>query len=147
MRIDETSLGIIKQLKDGRISFNKIAHALSISENTVRARVGKLIKEGILEITGLVNPEALAGHRIVMVGVKLRSMDLINKGKEFSKLRGVVSACVVTGRFDLILLVFLQEGYDLLEFYSEEVAKIEDVESVETFVIYKAYNLMVPYVL
>ena len=54
---------------------------------------------------------------------------------------------VVTGRYDLILLVFLKEGFGLLEFYTEEVAKVKDVQSVETFVVYKAYNLKVPYIL
>ena len=74
-------------------------------------------------------------------------MDLVNKGEEFSKLRGVVSVSVVTGRYDLLLVVFLKEGFGLLEFYTEEVAKLEDVQSVETFVVYKAYNLKIPYIL
>jgi len=54
---------------------------------------------------------------------------------------------VVTGRYDLILGVFLKEGFELLEFYTEEVARIKDVQSVETFVFYKGYNMKVPYIL
>ena len=100
-----------------------------------------------LDIAGLVNPELLNGHRVVMVGVKLKSMDLVHKGEEFSRLKGVVSVSVVTGRFDLILVVMLKPGFDLLEFYTEEVSKLSDVQSVETFVVYKSYNLKVPYVL
>jgi Lrp/AsnC family transcriptional regulator for asnA, asnC and gidA len=147
MKIDDTNLAIIKNLRDGRKSFKQIADDLGVSENTVRARVQKLTEEGILEVIGLVDPEALPGHRLVMVGVKLATMDLVNKGDEFSKLRGVVSVSVVTGRYDLLLVVFLKEGFGLLEFYTEEVAKLEDVQSVETFVVYKAYNLKVPYIL
>jgi Lrp/AsnC family transcriptional regulator for asnA, asnC and gidA len=147
MKIDATNLAIIKQLRDGRKSFKAIAEELSVSENTIRARVSKLAEEGVLEISGLVDPESLPGHGVVMVGVKLQSMDLIKKGEEFSKLRGVVSVSVVTGRFDLILLVLLKEGFGLLEFYTEEVAKIKGVQSVETFVVYKSYHLKVPYIL
>ena len=147
MKIDKTNLAIIKHLRDGRRSFKDIAHDLGLSENTVRTRVHKLTEEGILQVTGLVDPEALPGHRVVMVGVKLRTMDLIKKGKEFSKLRGVVSVSVVTGRYDLILVVFLKEGFGLLEFYTDEVAQLKDVQSVETFVVYKGYNLKVPYIL
>jgi len=147
MKADEINLEIIKQLRDGRKSFKAIAEELSVSENTIRARVGKLAEEGVLEISGLVDPESLPGHSAVIVGVKLQSMDLIKKGEEFSKLRGVVSVSVVTGRFDLILLVLLKEGFGLLEFYTEEVAKIKGVQSVETFVIYKSYHLKVPYIL
>lgn len=147
MNIDKNNLAIIKHLRNGRKSYKKIAQNLSLSENTVRTRVQKLIDEGVLEIKGLVNPESIDGHRIVMVGVKLQSMDLVNKGKEFSNLKGVVSVSVVTGRFDLILIVLLKSGFGLLEFYTEEVSKIKDVQSVETFVVYKSYNLKVPYVL
>ena len=147
MKIDKINLQIIKQLRDGRKSFKSIADELSVSENTIRARVSKLTEEGILEISGLVDPESLPGHGAVIVGVKLQSMDLIKKGEEFSKLRGVVSVSVVTGRFDLILQVLLREGFGLLEFYTQEVAKIKGVQSVETFVIYKSYHLKVPYIL
>ena len=147
MVIDKNSLAIIKHLRNGRKSYKKIAQDLCVSENTVRTRVQKLTDEGVLDISGLVNPESIEGHRVVLVGVKLQSMDLVNKGEEFSNLKGVVSVSVVTGRFDLILIVLLKSGFGLLEFYTEEVSKIKDVQSVETFVVYKSYNLKVPYVL
>lgn len=147
MKIDKTNLAIIKHLRDGRKSFKKIAEELCLSENTVRSRVNKMIQSGTLEISGLVNPEAMPGHTLAMVGVKLQTMDLIKKGEEFSNLRGVVSATVVTGQYDLILIILLNESLSLLEFYTKEVSRIKDVRSVETFVVYKNYNLKVPYVL
>jgi len=147
MKIDETSLAIIKHLREGRKSFQKIAEELSITENTVRARVNRLTEQGVLDVTGLVDPEAIPGHRLVMVGIKLGTMDLVKKGEEFSRLKGVVSVCVVTGRYDLILTVLLSDTDDLLAFYTEQVSQIRDVQSAETFVVYKAYNLKVPYIL
>jgi len=147
MKIDETSLAIIKHLREGRKSYKKIAEDLSITENTVRARVNRLTEEGVLDVTGLVDPEAIPGHRLVMVGIKLGTMDLGKKGEEFSRLKGVVSVCVVTGRYDLILTVLLSATDDLLAFYTEQVSQIRDVQSAETFVVYKTYNLKVPYIL
>jgi len=147
MKMDETNIAIIKQLRDGRKSLKKIADEVGITENTVRTRVEKLINKGALEISGLVDPEAVHGHRLVMIGVKLKTMELVKKGEEFSKLKGVISASVVTGRYDLILVILLNESFGLLEFYTEEVAQIKDVQSVETFVVYKGYNMKVPYIL
>ena len=147
MKIDETSLSIIKHLRDGRKSFKKIGDELGITENTVRSRVAKLNDEGVLQISGHVDPESLPGHRLVIVGVKLGTLNLIKKAEEFSKLKGVVSVSVVTGRYDLILVVLLKEGFDLLQFYTQEVYRLQDVRSVETFVVYKSFNLKVPYVL
>jgi Lrp/AsnC family transcriptional regulator for asnA, asnC and gidA len=134
-------------LRDGRESFAKIARDLSISTNTVKARTRKLIKTGLLEITGLLDPDKLDDHFMVLVGVRLGTTDLVGKGEEFSKLKGVVSVAVVTGRFDLVLTVLLNDEFGLIEFYTQEVSKIEDVMSTETFVAYKNYNWKVPYCL
>jgi Lrp/AsnC family transcriptional regulator for asnA, asnC and gidA len=147
MQIDQTNLAIIRHLRDGRKSFKSIADTLKLSENTVRSRVQRMIDEGLIEISALVNPDRLDGHRAILIGVKLKTPDLVGKGAEFSRLKGVVSVSVVTGRFDLFLLVMLQPGFDLLEFFTEEVSKIKDVMSTETFVVYKSFNLKVPYAL
>lgn len=144
MNIDEINLAIINHLRDGRVPYKKIAESLGLSEGAVRARVKKLKDEGILDITALVDPDALPEQSIVMVGVSLKDMDLVKKAEEFSKLRGVISVCVVTGRFDLILTVMLSKDFTMLKFYTEEVSKLEKVRAVETFVVYKSYNLKVP---
>lgn len=147
MKLDETNLAILRHLRDGRKSFKEIADAMSIAENTVRARVNQLTRTGVLAVSGLVDAEQVPGHRLVLVGIKLNTMHLVNKGEEFSRLRGVVSVCVVTGRYDLILTVLLNEELDLLKFYTAEVSRIAEVRSAETFVVYKGYNARVPYIL
>ncbi len=144
MKIDAVNIAIINLLKNGRTPYKQIADSLSLSEGTVRSRVKRLIDEGILSISGLVNPQALPDQQIVMVGVQVKDMDLVKKGEEFSRLRGVISVCVVTGRFDLIVTVMLDNDFGLLEFFTEEVATINNVRSVETFVVYKSFNLKVP---
>jgi len=146
MKIDRTNIDIIRELREGKKSFKVIADKLSITENTVRSRVNKLQEEGVLEICGLVDPATLPGHRTVIIGIKLTEMNLVKKGEEISKLKGVISVSVVTGRYDLVILVLFKKGFGLLEFYTEEIAKVEGVSSVETFVVYKSYNLKVPYI-
>ena len=147
LKIDETDIDIIRHLQDGRKSFKRIAEELSLAENTVRSRVTKLIESGVLQITGSVVPGSIPGHSVVFIGVKLQTMDLVKKGREISKLKGVVSVSVVTGQYDLILVVFLKEEFSLLEFYTEQLSRIKDIRSVETFVVYKDYNFRVPYIL
>lgn len=144
MIIDEINIAIINHLKDGRVPFKKIAEALSISEGTVRTRVRKLMDEGVLEIRGLVDPEAVPDQSVVLVGVRVNDMDLVKKGEEFSKLRGVTSVCVVTGRYDLMVTVLLTKNFTMLKFYTEEVSTLENIRSVESFVVYKSFNLKLP---
>jgi Lrp/AsnC family transcriptional regulator for asnA, asnC and gidA len=147
MKFDKTNLAIIRHLRDGRKSFNTIAGDLQITENTVRSRVSKMTKEGILEIVGLVNPERLPGHRTVVIGVKLTTPKLFQKGEEFSQLRGVMKVLLVTGKYDIIIEVLLKEGFGLLEFYEEEFTKMTEIQTAETFVVFKSFNHLVPYVL
>ena len=144
MKIDENTIALIKHLRDGRKSFKKIADELSLSEATVRNRVNKLVQEGVLDICGLVDPEAMPDMKPMIIGVKLKTTDMFKKGEEFSKLKGVVSANVVTGRYDLMLLVIFNKAYDLPEFYTEQISRVKDVHSLESFVIYKSFNLKVP---
>ena len=141
--MDKTDIAIIKELKDGRISFKSVADSLGLAEGTVRSRVRRLREDGVLQITGLVDPEALDDHSVVLVGVRLNDMDLVKKGEEFSTLRGVMSVCVVTGRFDLIVTVVLEKNFGIMEFYTEEASKIENIQSVETFVVYKSFDMKV----
>ena len=148
-RIDDTNKSIIKQLQDGRKPFSAIAEELGITENTVRARVNKLVDEGVLTISGEIDPEQIPGLEVVFMGIKLSTMDLQEKAEEFLKLRGVVSVAVVTGRYDLIaqLVVCEDENLSLLQFFSSELKKVDDVLSVETYVVYRSFNLRVPYIL
>ncbi len=147
MVVDKTNIQILKHLKDGRKSYKIIAGELSLTENTIRSRVNKLLDEGILNFSGNVQVDALPEHSLLYLGVKLKTMELQKKASEFSKLRGVVSAAIVTGRYDIILQVLLEQNYNLLEFITEQVAKVVDVQTVESFIVYKGYNLKVPYIL
>lgn len=147
MKIDETHLAIIKLLRDGRRSFKQIAEEIGVTENTIRARVNKLIENDILDIAGLVDPEAIPRHHIVIIGVKLGTQNMFEKAEAFSNLKGVVSVAVVTGRYDLMATVLFREGFDLQDFYTHEVVKVPGVQSMETFVVYKAFKTKVPYVL
>ena len=146
MKLDKNTIAIIRHLRNGRKSFKEIADDLSLSENTVRLRVKKLLDEDVIEIAGLVDAESIPGHMVCMIGVKLDTLNLVEKAKEFIELKGVVSVSVVTGRFDLMLQVLLKEDFNLLDFYTKEVYRLKGIRSVETFVVYKGYNLKVPYV-
>jgi Lrp/AsnC family transcriptional regulator for asnA, asnC and gidA len=83
----------------------------------------------------------------VVIGVKLTTPKLFQKGEEFTNLRGVVKVLLVTGKYDIILEVLLTEGFGLLEFYEEEFIKMSDIQTAETFVVFKSFNHLVPYIL
>ncbi|MBW2026261.1 MAG: AsnC family transcriptional regulator [Deltaproteobacteria bacterium] len=60
--MDEINLAIIRHLWNGRKPYAEIAKDLGMTTNTVRNRVNKLLKAGVLQIIGLVDPKAVSGH-------------------------------------------------------------------------------------
>lgn len=148
-KVDETSKEIIRLLQDGRRSFSAIAEELGITENTVRSRVNRLIEDRVLTIKGLVNPQNMPSLQVAIMGIKVTTMDLERKARELSSLHGVISCAVVTGRYDLILQLELSEDEDcsLLNFFKNELVKVDEIAGVETFVVYQSHNLEVPYLL
>ena len=144
MKLDKVNIAIIEHLRDGRVAYKKIAENLGVAEGTIRSRIKKMKHEGVLTVTGLVDPDLIPEQNVIMVGVRVKDMNLVKKAEEFQKLRGVISVCVVTGRFDLILTVVLNPNFNMLNFYNEEVSPISDIRGVETFVVYKSFDLKVP---
>lgn len=148
-KIDDTNKAIIRKLRDGRKPYSAIADELGITENTVRARVNKLIEDGVLDITGVVDVQQVPGLQVAMMGIKVKTLDLEKKAHELTALRGVISCAVVTGRYDLILQLEIceNEGLSLLDFFKYELVKVSEIAEVETFIVYQSHNLMVPYLL
>ncbi len=148
-KLDDTNMEIIRHLRDGRKAYAAIADELDITENTVRSRANKLVDDKVLSFRGLVNPEYMPSLQIAIMGIKVSTMDLEKKAQELSALRGVINCCIVTGRYDLILQLELSEDENcsLLNFFKNELTRIGDISSVETFVVYQSHNLEVPYLL
>lgn len=146
-KLDDTNKAIIRMLSDGRKPFSAIADEIGITENTVRARVNRLTEDGILSIQGLVDPQHVPDIQVAIMGIKLRTLNLEEKAREFLTLKGVFSVVVVTGRYDLIvqLVTGPDEDRSLLNFFKNELARIKDIADVETFVVYQAHNYHIPY--
>ncbi|MFW6142750.1 MAG: AsnC family transcriptional regulator [Desulfovermiculus sp.] len=81
IKIDTINLSIIKELRQGRKSFKKIAERLEITENTVRARVNKMMNSGLLDINGQVDIEQIPHHQLVIIGVKLKTTDMLKRAR------------------------------------------------------------------
>jgi hypothetical protein len=78
-----------------------------------------------------------------MIGIKSHD-GTGQEGGGVQQLKGVVSVCVVTGRYDLIVTVLLNDAHDLLQFYNQtglenpgrpvrrDLRDIQDVQSQGT---------------
>lgn len=126
--------------QDGRMSNRAIADKIGVSEGTVRNRIKRLKELGLVRVTALVNlyedPEAIAAY----VLIRLTNRDLIDYGRKFAQLPGVVSVAAVAGQYDLIVEVLVDSKTRLIEFVTEHLASVAEVQTAETLVILKSFN-------
>ena len=146
-KIDETDLDIVRLLWDGRTPYSEIAAKLGLATNSVRNRVNQMIENGVLQIIGLINPEAIEGHHAAYIGIKLLPQKIKSAHKEINALRGVVAATQVSGRFDIIALVMFNKTYTFRHFYEEHLSKVDGLLSSETFFAVPGDGFQLRYVL
>jgi Lrp/AsnC family transcriptional regulator for asnA, asnC and gidA len=141
MKIDEIDMGIVKILSEnGRIPNNEIASRLTISEGTVRNRIKKLTENNFLKVKGMINPDEGTEKQLIYI---LITLQVTKKWKEtaakISRLKDVKSVSMITGRFDLVIELFLAPQ-NLINFLTDELSTIGDVFSTESLVTIKNFN-------
>ncbi len=141
MKIDNVDMGIVKILSEnGRIPNNEIASRLMISEGTVRNRIKKLTDNNFLKVKGMINPDEGTEKQLIYI---LITLQVTKKWKEtaekISKLGDVKSVSMITGRFDLVVELFI-EPQNLMAFLTDELSTIGEVFSTESLVTIKNLN-------
>jgi DNA-binding Lrp family transcriptional regulator len=139
--LDDTDRNIIYELqRDGKKSSRDIAEKLGVSDGTVRFRINKLIKKDILRITASLNPFAFANGMIALVGMELEKRTHASTMAKVASLSGVLAVCNVTGKYDLMVEVFLESREKLNTFLIDDLSTIEGITRTETFIVLDAIN-------
>lgn len=141
MEIDELDWRIIGILeKNGRTPNNDIAKKIGVSEGTVRNRINKLTENDFLRIRGQTNPNQRRDESFVYMGIKIAlNRDSMKVAQAISSLKNVKAVSVVTGRYDLLVEVFV-EPHNIIKFLSTELAKIDSITDVESFIALHCEN-------
>ena len=88
-----------------------IAKKLKVSDGAIR------------KITASVNPFSLENSILALIGMELERRTHKKTMETISTLRGVVSVCNATGRYDLLVEVFLNSQKELNKFLMEDLSK------------------------
>ncbi len=129
MQMDKTDLAILKELRDnGRISYRDLSRKVGIPESTIRFRVDKLVKNGIIkQFTVLVDESALGYTISALIEIRYDSaVDREELESELRSLKNVVMAYSITGDYDYVALVKC-EGIDEL---NEIIVRIHEIKGV-----------------
>lgn len=139
--LDDVDRKIIDELqRNGRESYKNIARKLGVSDGTVRLRTERMIKNDYLRITASVNPLYFENSLIAMVGINLEERANTDMMEKISKVSGVQSVINVSGRFDLLVEVFVPSRNAFRQFLVDDLSQVGGIKSTETFMFLDAIN-------
>jgi len=142
-KLDALDNEIIRLLtENGRMPIGEMVKKLNVTYPTIRHRISVLEKNGILKVSGLIDPDKHPKMITALVAMSVRSAGKIDQILDkIAELPNVAWAAVVTGRYDIIAEVICVEGKDeLYRFTSETILKMGNVIRSETFILMKSKN-------
>lgn len=140
--MDQIDRAIIAYLQyDGRMPFTAIAKKVGVSEATVRNRVARLRREGILQVVGVVDPHLLGLRATAIVGVVIQPAHLEAAARRIATFEEVSYLVMTSGTFDLLVEVLCEDTDHLAHFLSDKLLQVEGVQRTETFYILRTYKM------
>ena len=144
--MQEKDLELLRILEDNsRLSATEIATMTNLTPNEVEARVHALEAAGVIrKYTTVINWE-LAGNGEVSSIIELK----VNPERDFgydriaerlSRFRQVKTLRLMTGTYDLQLLVTGKNMQEVSRFVSEHVAPMDRIRETATHIIMKSYK-------
>jgi DNA-binding Lrp family transcriptional regulator len=144
--MDEKDLEILRILEEnGRISSEEIATMTTLSENDVASRIRALEDARVIrKYTAVINWEK-AGNGEVSAIIELkvspeRDFGYDRIAERLSRFSQVKSVRLITGTYDLQLLVTGRNMQEVSRFVSEHVAPMDRIRETATHIIMRPYK-------
>ncbi|NLF30051.1 MAG: Lrp/AsnC family transcriptional regulator [Planctomycetes bacterium] len=136
--MDEVDVGIVQLLEqDGRMSNVEMAKRLKVSEATIRQRLKRLVGGRVMRMQPMLNAERFGEWHLVLVGLSIEGRQLEQCARQLTDLPEVVNTMIVTGRFDLIATLLLENQRSLKDFITKKLARVPGIRNSETFICLK----------
>lgn len=131
--LDDIDRRLIDELqRDGRASYADLAEIVGLSPAATRMRVQRLLDAEVVEIVGVTNPMALGYPVMAALGVRV-DRNVRDVADKIADIAGVIYVVFTSGSFDLLVEVLCEDSSRLLQVIDDEVRRIPDVRSVESF--------------
>ncbi|CAN5197617.1 hypothetical protein BH10PSE7_BH10PSE7_13400 [soil metagenome] len=118
--------------RDARSSVTKIAGELSMPESTVRHRLNRMIKEGMIEFTAVPNPLHLGYQIWAIMEIQANLSAVRSIARQLAKAPEVYFVSITTGNYDILIGAVFRSNDELLEFMTEKLPRIRGIERTRT---------------
>ena len=147
--MDKTDLKILSELSnDSSISIPKLSEKINVNTSVVYSRIKRLVKTKLIKkFTIDVNDKELGYTVKSLTGINMDSKQRDVVIEELFKIPGVREISEVTGRFDILVIMFAKNLPEMHRLISEEICKIQGIVSSESFIEMKRRKKQMPYMI
>ena len=123
-------------LEDGRMSASEMSRRMGdISERAIRYRIDRMIQEGVIQISAVVNPEAL-GYKIKAdVWLEVEADAVLDVARKMASFENVTYVACGIGQNDISIQVVAKDTSEIYYFVTEVVRKVPGVRKTTTSIV------------
>ena len=133
---------------DSSISIPKLSEKINVNTSVVYSRIKRLVKSKLIKkFTIDVNDKELGYAVKSLTGINMDSKQRDVVIEELFKIPGVREISEVTGRFDILVIMFAKNLPEMHRLISEEIGKIQGIVSSESFIEMKRRKKQMPYMI
>ena len=133
---DATDVAIIRELREnGRANNQQIAEKLGLTATTVSTRIRRMEDADQLRVVAVSDFSAHGFNVLLRISVEVDGRPASEVAQELAVLPEVVAAHMVTGRYDIDMLVALHDFDDLSQFLLDELSGVRGIRSLTPAVV------------
>jgi DNA-binding Lrp family transcriptional regulator len=128
---DTTDQAIVDQLRlNGRATNQQIAEMLGLTATTVSTRIRRMEEANQLRVVAVSDFSAHGFDLLLKVAIEVDGRPASEVANELAQYPEVFATHLVTGRYDIDMLVALREFEDLSSFLLEKVTQVRGIRSM-----------------
>jgi Lrp/AsnC family transcriptional regulator for asnA, asnC and gidA len=132
-RLAPIDVRIIRALHaNARSSMSKIASRLGMPESTVRHRLNRLVRLGVIEFAAIVNPLQLGYQIWAQFHVEVELARMRSVAQRLARARQVYFVGIATGGYDVLVGAVFRTNKELLDFITGPMAKVPGIVGIST---------------
>lgn len=128
--LDEQIIALIEQ--SGRRSNRDIAKLLGISERQAGIRLSRLIADDVIRVITVVDAFAVGFQIIHAIGVQVAGRPAQEVAEDLARLPNVIAAALMSGQYDIEIVVAVDSQATLASFVQNELASIRGVRALHS---------------
>ncbi len=149
VKVDDLDLQILSELSnDASISVPRLSKKIDANSSVIYSRIKRLVKRKLIERFTIVVNDAELGYNVkALTGINMDSKKRDHIIEELFKIDGVREVAEVTGRFDILVTMYSKSLDQMHKMVSEQIGRIEGIQSSESFIEMKSRTKAMPYML